>query len=89
MDVNEKFTPMLGGFHFFSRTIDFNSLCLYVIIKLMFDFFLEIVLEKMDPIFHIFKYIIIWFSRYSILIHLRIVNFQNQLSKIWFSKKII
>jgi hypothetical protein len=52
MDVNEKFTPMLGGFHFFLKTVDFGSLCLYVKIKLTFYFFFKLMLEKIDPIFH-------------------------------------
>jgi hypothetical protein len=69
MDVNERFTLMLGSSHFFSKTIDFNSLCLYVKIEFILDFFFKLMLERIDPIFNIFKYIIISYqgTRFSFI----------------------
>jgi hypothetical protein len=49
------------------------------------DFFKKISVEENQLKFQYFKiYIIIWFSRYSVLTHLRTVNFQNWSSQIPF-----
>jgi hypothetical protein len=71
--------------HFFSITAGFGSLCLYVKIELIFLFLKKISVGENLPNFLYLKiYIIIQFSRYSVVTHLITANFQNQFSLIQF-----
>jgi hypothetical protein len=54
MDVNERFTLMLGSSHFFSKTIDSSSLCLYVKTEFILDFFFKISVGENWPNFQYF-----------------------------------
>jgi hypothetical protein len=55
---NGRNAPMLGSFHFFLTIVDFGSLCFYVRIGSDFDFIKNLMLEKINLVFNLFKYIL-------------------------------
>jgi hypothetical protein len=55
---NGRNAPVRGSFHFFLRIVDFGSICFYVRIKSVFDFFKNLMLEKINLVLNLFKYIL-------------------------------
>jgi hypothetical protein len=48
----------VDNFQFFFRFVGFDYLCFYVKIKVIIDFFKNIVLKIINLVFNIFKYIL-------------------------------